>query len=182
MRTRSSASREYLRWLAMLIGSTRHSAAAPTLAEIEDDPRAGCEAPSRDEHYESAAHRLTSSAAAALPLVYVLFERDPPPTAEEPDDLKSAWRALFNARLHHPTFSASSSRPAHMSRGWPATVANSRVRRALSPGGRPRSRRTFCRCSRLRAGSDQVSQQDAYSTIYVKLERHSPPSHDGTHG
>ena len=183
MRTRQlELAAEYLLMAAMLIEiKSRMLLPRPTHADIEDDPRA--ELVRRLLEYEqmkAAAHRLNElpQAGRDFSIVHVLFERDLASRLPEvsPDDLKIAWLALFNraaVNQHHKVTREQLSVRSHMS------AVLRRLQEAkfvefgdlFQPGhGVAVLVVTFLAVLELaREGLIDVSQQEAYSTIYVKL-------------
>jgi segregation and condensation protein A len=173
---------EYLLMAAMLIEiKSRMLLPTPAAAEIEDDPRA--ELVRRLLEYEQmklAAHRLNElpQAGRDFSVVSVLFERDIAQRLPEvrPDDLKIAWLALLTrARMnqHHKVTREQLSVRAHMSR------VLRRLQEArfiefdelfVPAEGIAVLVVTFLAVLELaREGLIEVTQQQAYSTIYVKL-------------
>ena len=173
---------EYLLMAAMLIEiKSRMLLPKPTAIDIEDDPRA--ELVRRLLEYEQmklASQRLNTMPQAGrdFTVVHVLFERDVAERLPEvrPDDLKIAWLALLNraaVNKHHKVTREQLSVRAHMSR----------VLRHLQEAKfvefkdlfRPDEGVavlvvTFLAVLELaREGLIEMSQQEAYSPIYVKL-------------
>jgi segregation and condensation protein A len=183
MRTRTlELAAEYLLMAAMLIEiKSRMLLPRPAAAEIEDDPRA--ELVRRLLEYEQmklAAQRLNElpQAGRDFSVVSVLFERDIAQRLPEvrPDDLKIAWLALLTrARMnqHHKVTREQLSVRAHMSR----VLRRLQEARFIEFGelfepaeGIPVLVVTFLAVLELaREGLIEVTQQQAYSTIYVKL-------------
>jgi segregation and condensation protein A len=173
---------EYLLMAAMLIEiKSRMLLPRPTAAEIEDDPRA--ELVRRLLEYEQmklAAHRLNElpQAGRDFSVVSVLFERDLAQRLPEvrPDDLKIAWLALLTrARMnqHHKVTREQLSVRAHMSRVLRRLQEARFIEFAelFEPAeGVAVLVVTFLAVLELaREGLIEVTQQQAYSTIYVKL-------------
>jgi segregation and condensation protein A len=173
---------EYLLMAAMLIEiKSRMLLPRPAAAEIEDDPRA--ELVRRLLEYEQmklAAQRLNElpQAGRDFSVVSVLFERDIAQRLPEvrPDELKIAWLALLTrARMnqHHKVTREQLSVRAHMSR----VLRRLQEARFIEFGelfepaeGIPVLVVTFLAVLELaREGLIEVTQQQAYSTIYVKL-------------
>ena len=173
---------EYLLMAAMLIEiKSRMLLPKPAASDLEEDPRA--ELVRRLLEYEQM--KLASQRINALPqagrdftLVHVLFERDAAQRLPDvhPDDLKIAWLTLLNRAAmnkHHTVTREQLSVRAHMSR----------VLRHLQEAkfieftdlfqpeqGVPVLVVTFLAVLELaREGLIEVSQQEAYSPIYVKL-------------
>jgi segregation and condensation protein A len=173
---------EYLLMAAMLIEiKSRMLLPRPTAADIEDDPRA--ELVRRLLEYEQmklAAHRLNElpQAGRDFSVVSVLFERDISQRLPEvrPDDLKIAWLALLTrARMnqHHKVTREQLSVRAHMSRVLRRLQEARFIEFAelFEPTeGVAVLVVTFLAVLELaREGLIEVTQQQAYSTIYVKL-------------
>ena len=173
---------EYLLMAAMLIEiKSRMLLPRPSSVDIENDPRA--ELVRRLLEYEqmkAAAHRLNElpQAGRDFSVVQVLFERDIAERLPEvqPEDLKIAWLTLLNraaVNQHHKVTREQLSVRAHMSR----------VLRRLQEAkfieftelfhpeqGVAVLIVTFLAVLELaRESLIEVSQQEAYSTIYVKL-------------
>ena len=173
---------EYLLMAAMLIEiKSRMLLPRPSATDLEEDPRA--ELVRRLLEYEqmkAAAHRLNSlpQAGRDFSLVHVLFERDAAERLPDvhPDDLKIAWLTLLNraaVNQHHKVTREQLSVRAHMSR----------VLRLLQEAKFMEFKAlfqpeqgvavlvvTFLAVLELaRESLIEVSQQEAYSTIYVKL-------------
>ena len=173
---------EYLLMAAMLIEiKSRMLLPKPVAAEIEDDPRA--ELVRRLLEYEQmklAARRLNElpQAGRDFSVVSVLFERDIAQRLPEvrPDDLKIAWLALLTrARVnqHHKVTREQLSVRAHMSRVLRRLQEARFIEFAelFEPAeGIAVLVVTFLAVLELaREGLIEVTQQQAYSTIYVKL-------------
>ena len=173
---------EYLLMAAMLIEiKSRMLLPRPSHADIEDDPRA--ELVRRLLEYEqmkAAAHRLNElpQAGRDFSIVHVLFERDAAERLPEvrPDDLKIAWLTLLNrasVNQHHKVTREQLSVRAHMSR----VLRRLQEAKFVEFGElfRPEDGVavlvvTFLAVLELaRESLIEVSQQEAYSTIYVKL-------------
>ena len=183
MRTRQlELAAEYLLMAAMLIEiKSRMLLPRPTSAEIEDDPRA--ELVRRLLEYEqmkAAAHRLNElpQAGRDFSIVHVAFERDLAARLPEvrPDDLKIAWLALFNraaVNRHHVVTREQLSVRAHMSRVLRRLQEAKFIEFSelfQAEQGVAVLVVTFLAVLELaREGLIEVSQQEAYSTIYVKL-------------
>ena len=183
MRTRQlELAAEYLLMAAMLIEiKSRMLLPRRSVVDVEDDPRA--ELVRRLLEYEqmkAAAHRLNAlpQAGRDFTLVQVLFERDVAQQLPEvqPEDLKIAWLALLNraaVNRHHKVTREQLSVRAHMSR----------VLRHLQEAKFIEFKQlfhpeqgvavlvvTFLAVLELaRESLIEVTQQEAYSTIYVKL-------------
>ncbi|HYH41582.1 MAG TPA: ScpA family protein [Burkholderiales bacterium] len=173
---------EYLLMAAMLIEiKSRMLLPRPTSSDIEEDPRA--ELVRRLLEYEqmkAAAHRLNEipQAGRDYSLVHVLFERD---TAERlpdvrPDDLKIAWLTLLNRasmNQHHKVTREQLSVRSHMSRVL--RLLNEAKFVEFTELFQPEEGVsvlvvTFLAVLELaRESLIEVSQQEAYTTIYVKL-------------
>jgi segregation and condensation protein A len=183
MRTRQlELAAEYLLMAAMLIEiKSRMLLPRPASTDIEGDPRA--ELVRRLLEYEqmkAAANRLNEMPQAGrdFSIVQVLFERDVAARLPEvkPEDLKIAWLALFTraaAFQHHKVTREQLSVRAHMSAVLRRLQEAKFVEFAdlFSPEhGVPVLVVTFLAVLELaREGLIEVSQQEAYSTIYVKL-------------
>ena len=173
---------EYLLMAAMLIEiKSRMLLPRPSQANIEDDPRA--ELVRRLLEYEqmkAAAHRLNElpQAGRDFSLVHVLFERDAAERLPEvrPDDLKIAWLTLLTRAQvfqHHKVTREQLSVRAHMSR----VLRRLQDAKFVEFGdlfepedGVAVLVVTFLAVLELaRESLIEVSQQEAYSTIYVKL-------------
>ena len=175
---------EYLLMAAMLIEiKSRMLLPRPTSSDIEDDPRA--ELVRRLLEYEqmkAAAHRLNEipQAGRDYSLVHVLFERDAERLPDvRPDDLKIAWLALLNrasVNQHHKVTREQLSVRAHMSRVLRLLQEAKFVEfgELFQPQeGVAVLVVTFLAVLELaRESLIEVSQQEAYSTIYVKLRSH----------
>jgi segregation and condensation protein A len=173
---------EYLLMAAMMIEiKSRMLLPRPSMTDIEADPRA--ELVRRLLEYEQM--KLASQRLNALPqagrdftLVRVLFERDAAERLPEvhPDDLKIAWLALLQraaVNKHHKVTREQLSVRAHMSRVLRTLQETKFVEfRDLfrTEQGVPVLVVTFLAILELaREGLIEVSQQEAYSPIYVKL-------------
>jgi len=183
MRSRSlELAAEYLLMAAMLIEiKSRMLLPRPGAAQVEDDPRA--ELVRRLLEYEQmklAAQRLNElpQAGRDFSVVSVAFERDISQRLPEvrPDDLKIAWLALLTrARVnqHHKVTREQLSVRAHMSRVLRRLQEARFVEFAelFQPAeGVAVLVVTFLAVLELaREGLIEVTQQQAYSTIYVKL-------------
>jgi segregation and condensation protein A len=183
MRTRTlELAAEYLLMAAMLIEiKSRMLLPRPAAAEVEDDPRA--ELVRRLLEYEQmkrASQRLNElpQAGRDFQVVSVLFERDITQRLPEvrPDDLKIAWLALLNrARMnqHHKVTREQLSVRSHMSRVLRRLQEARFIEFAelFAPAeGVAVLVVTFLAVLELaREGLIEVTQQAAYSTIYVKL-------------
>jgi segregation and condensation protein A len=183
MRTHSlELAAEYLLMAAMLIEiKSRMLLPRPTAVDVEEDPRA--ELVRRLLEYEQmklASQRLNElpQAGRDFSLVQVLFERD---VAErlpevEPEELKIAWLALLNRanmNRHHKVTREQLSVRAHMSRVLRYLQEAKFVEFAhlfQTEQGVSVLVVTFLAVLELaREGLIEVSQQEAYSPIYVKL-------------
>jgi segregation and condensation protein A len=183
MRTRTlELAAEYLLMAAMLIEiKSRMLLPRPSATEIEDDPRA--ELVRRLLEYEQmklASQRLNElpQAGRDFSLVQVLFDRD---VAErlpevEPEDLKIAWLALLHraaVNKHHKVTREQLSVRAHMSR----VLRYLQEAKFVEFGNLFQAEQgvavlvvTFLAVLELaREGLIEVSQQEAYTPIYVKL-------------
>ena len=173
---------EYLLMAAMLIEiKSRMLLPRVSVAETEEDPRA--ELVRRLLEYEqmkAAAHRLNAlpQAGRDFSLVHVIFERDVAQRLPEvrPDDLKIAWLALLNraaVNRHHRVTREQLSVRAHMSRVLRRLQEAKFVEFAdlFDPHeGVAVLVVTFLAVLELaRESLIEVAQQEAYSTIYVKL-------------
>jgi segregation and condensation protein A len=183
MRTRTlELAAEYLLMAAMLIEiKSRMLLPKPAAAEVEDDPRA--ELVRRLLEYEQmkrASQRLNEvpQAGRDFSVVSVAFERDIAQRLPEvrPDDLKIAWLALITrARMnqHHKVTREQLSVRAHMSRVLRRLQEARFIEFAelFEPAeGIAVLVVTFLAVLELaREGLIEVTQQQAYSTIYVKL-------------
>jgi segregation and condensation protein A len=183
MRTRQlELAAEYLLMAAMLIEiKSRMLLPRPASTEIEEDPRA--ELVRRLLEYEqmkAAAHRLNElpQAGRDFSVVQVLFERDLEARLPDvrPEDLKIAWLALFTraaVNQHHKVTREQLSVRAHMSAVLRRLQEAKFVEFAelFQPEeGVAVLVVTFLAVLELaREGLIEVSQQEAYSTIYVKL-------------
>jgi segregation and condensation protein A len=183
MRTRAlELAAEYLLMAAMLIEiKSRMLLPRPVAAEVEDDPRA--ELVRRLLEYEQmkrASQRLNElpQAGRDFSVVSVLFERDITQRLPEvrPDDLKIAWLALLTrARMnqHHKVTREQLSVRAHMSRVLRRLQEARFIEFAelfVPAEGVAVLVVTFLAVLELaREGLIEVTQQQAYSTIYVKL-------------
>jgi len=183
MRTRQlELAAEYLLMAAMLIEiKSRMLLPRPAATETEEDPRA--ELVRRLLEYEqmkAAAHRLNElpQAGRDYSLVHVLFERDLAQRLPEvrPDDLKIAWLALLNraaVNKHHKVTREQLSVRAHMSRVLRRLQESKFVE--FAELFEPREGVavlvvTFLAVLELaRESLIEIAQQEAYSTIYVKL-------------
>ena len=185
MRTRAlELAAEYLLMAAMLIEiKSRMLLPRVKVSEAEEeDPRA--ELVRRLLEYEQmklASQRLNSMPQAGrdYSLVHVLFERDAAERLPEvhPDDLKIAWLALLqraNVNRHHKVTREQLSVRAHMSRVLRQLQEAKFVEFAelFRPHeGVPVLVVTFLAVLELaREGLIEVSQQEAYTPIYVKLK------------
>jgi segregation and condensation protein A len=173
---------EYLLMAAMMIEiKSRMLLPRPSMTDIEADPRA--ELVRRLLEYEQM--KLASQRLNALPqagrdftLVRVLFERDAAERLPEvhPDDLKIAWLALLQraaVNKHHKVTREQLSVRAHMSRVL-RTLQEAKFVEFCdlfrTEQGVPVLVVTFLAILELaREGLIEVSQQEAYSPIYVKL-------------
>ncbi|HEV7803285.1 MAG TPA: ScpA family protein [Burkholderiales bacterium] len=183
MRTHSlELAAEYLLMAAMLIEiKSRMLLPRPTAVDVEEDPRA--ELVRRLLEYEQmklASQRLNElpQAGRDFSLVQVLFERD---VAErlpevEPEELKIAWLALLNRanmNRHHKVTREQLSVRAHMSRVLRYLQEAKFVEFAdlfETAQGVSVLVVTFLAVLELaREGLIEVSQQEAYTPIYVKL-------------
>ena len=182
MRTRQlELAAEYLLMAAMLIEiKSRMLLPRPTSSDIEEDPRA--ELVRRLLEYEqmkAAAHRLNSlpQAGRDFSLVHVLFEREAERLPEvRPEDLKIAWLTLLNrasVNQHHKVTREQLSVRAHMSRVLRRLQEAKFIefKELFQPEqGVAVLIVTFLAVLELaRESLIEVSQQEAYSTIYVKL-------------
>ena len=173
---------EYLLMAAMLIEiKSRMLLPRPTATQIEDDPRA--ELVRRLLEYEQmklAAQRLNElpQAGRDFSVVSVLFDRDIAQRLPEvrPEDLKIAWLALLTrARMnqHHKVTREQLSVRAHMSRVLRRLQEARFIEFAelFEPAeGIAVLVVTFLAVLELaREGLIEVTQQEAYSMIYVKL-------------
>ena len=172
---------EYLLMAAMLIEiKSRMLLPRPTSSDIEEDPRA--ELVRRLLEYEqmkAAAHRLNSlpQAGRDFSLVHVLFEREAERLPEvRPEDLKIAWLTLLNrasVNQHHKVTREQLSVRAHMSRVLRRLQEAKFIefKELFQPEqGVAVLIVTFLAVLELaRESLIEVSQQEAYSTIYVKL-------------
>jgi segregation and condensation protein A len=183
MRTRQlELAAEYLLMAAMLIEiKSRMLLPRRSATEMEDDPRA--ELVRRLLEYEqmkAAARRLNElpQAGRDFTIVQVLFERDVAERLPEvrPEDLKIAWLALLNraaVNRHHKVTREQLSVRAHMSR----VLRHLQETKFVEFGKLFQPEQgvavlvvTFLAVLELaREGLIEVSQQEAYSTIYVKL-------------
>jgi segregation and condensation protein A len=183
MRTRTlELAAEYLLMAAMLIEiKSRMLLPRPSATAIEEDPRA--ELVRRLLEYEQM--KLASQRLNALPqagrdfsLVHVVFETDVAERlpAVEPEDLKIAWLALLtraSMNRHHKVTREQLSVRAHMSRVLRFLQESKFVE--FGKLFRPEEGVavlvvTFLAVLELaREGLIEVSQQDAYTPIYVKL-------------
>jgi segregation and condensation protein A len=183
MRTRSlELAAEYLLMAAMLIEiKSRMLLPRPSAADLEEDPRA--ELVRRLLEYEQmklAAQRLNEipQAGRDYRLVHVIFERDLAQRLPEvrPDDLKIAWLALLtraSVNQHHKVTREQLSVRAHMSR----VLRRLQETKFIEFGELFQPEQgvsvlvvTFLAVLELaREGLIEVSQQEAYTTIYVKL-------------
>jgi segregation and condensation protein A len=173
---------EYLLMAAMLVEiKSRMLLPKPAATEVEDDPRA--ELVRRLLEYEQmklAAQRLNElpQAGRDFSVVSVIFERDISQRLPEvrPEDLKLAWLALLTrARMnqHHKVTREQLSVRAHMSRVL-RRLQEARFTefgKLFEPAeGIAVLVVTFLAVLELaREGLIEVTQQQAYSTIYVKL-------------
>ena len=183
MRSRSlELAAEYLLMAAMLIEiKSRMLLPRPSATDIEEDPRA--ELVRRLLEYEQmklAAQRLNElpQAGRDFSIVHVLFERDVAARLPEvrPEDLKIAWLALLNraaVNQHHKVTREQLSVRAHMSRVLRRLQESKFIEfdELFQPEmGVSVLVVTFLAVLELaREGLIEVSQQEAYSTIYVKL-------------
>jgi segregation and condensation protein A len=173
---------EYLLMAAMLIEiKSRMLLPRPAATDIEDDPRA--ELVRRLLEYEQmklASHRLNAlpQAGRDFSLVHVLFERDAAEQLPEvhPHDLKIAWLTLLHraaVNKHHTVSREQLSVRAHMSRVLRYLQEAKFVEFGdlfQTEQGVPVLVVTFLAVLELaREGLIEVSQQEAYSPIYVKL-------------
>lgn len=173
---------EYLLMAAMLIEiKSRMLLPRPKSTDLEEDPRA--ELVRRLLEYEqmkAAAHRLNAlpQAGRDFSLVNVLFERDVAERLPEvkPDDLRIAWLTLLNraaVNQHHKVTREQLSVRAHMSRVLRRLQESKFVefKELFQPEqGVAVLVVTFLAVLELaRESLVEVSQQEAYSTIYVKL-------------
>ena len=173
---------EYLLMAAMLIEiKSRMLLPRPTAADIEDDPRA--ELVRRLMEYEQmklAAQRLNEMPQAGrdYSLVHVLFERDAAERLPDvsPDDLKLAWLTLLNrasVNQHHKVTREQLSVRSHMSRILRCLQESKFVefQDLFSPAeGVPVLIVTLLAILELaRETLVEVTQQQAYAPIYVKL-------------
>ena len=183
MRTRTlELAAEYLLMAAMLIEiKSRMLLPRPSATDIEDDPRA--ELVRRLLEYEQmklAAQRLNElpQAGRDFTVVQVLFERDVADRLPEvrSEDLKLAWLALLNraaVNQHHKVTREQLSVRAHMSRVLRYLQEAKFVE--FSELFQPEQGVavlivTFLAVLELaREGLIEVAQQQAYSSIYVKL-------------
>ena len=173
---------EYLLMAAMLIEiKSRMLLPRPSQMDGEDDPRA--ELVRRLLEYEqmkAAAHRINElpQAGRDFSVVHVLFERDLADRLPEvcPDDLKIAWLTLLtraSVNQHHKVTREQLSVRAHMSRVLRLLQEAKFVE--FSELFHPEQGVsvlvvTFLAVLELaRESLIEVSQQEAYSTIYVKL-------------
>jgi segregation and condensation protein A len=173
---------EYLLMAAMLIEIKSRMLlpkAAPT--DIEDDPRA--ELVRRLLEYEQmklASHRLNAlpQAGRDFSLIHVLFERDAAGQlpAVDPHDLKVAWLTLLHraaVNKHHTVSREQLSVRAHMSRVLRYLQEAKFVEFAdlfqTEQGVRVLVVTFLAVLELAREGLIEVSQQEAYSPIYVKL-------------
>jgi segregation and condensation protein A len=153
----------------------------PAATDIEEDPRA--ELVRRLLEYEQmklASHRLNAlpQAGRDFSLVHVLFERDAAEQLPEvhPHDLKIAWLTLLHraaVNKHHTVSREQLSVRAHMSRVLRYLQEAKFVEFGdlfQTQQGVPVLVVTFLAVLELaREGLIEVSQQEAYSPIYVKL-------------
>lgn len=183
MRTRTlELAAEYLLMAAMLIEiKSRMLLPRPSLPQLEEDPRA--ELVRRLLEYEQmklAAQRLNDlpQAGRDFTVVRVLFERDLAQRLPEvhPEDLKLAWLGLLSrasVNQHHKVTREQLSVRAHMSRVLRHLQEAKFVEfdSLFSPQeGVPVLVVTLLAVLELaREGLIEVTQQEAYSTIYVKL-------------
>ena len=173
---------EYLLMAAMLIEiKSRMLLPKPSSAELEEDPRA--ELARRLLEYEQmklASQRLNElpQAGRDFSLVQVLFERDVADRLPEvePEDLKIAWLALLHraaVNKHHKVTREQLSVRAHMSRvlRYLQDAKFGEFRNLFQPEqGVSVLVITFLAVLELaREGLIEVSQQEAYTPIYVKL-------------
>ncbi|HZN22688.1 MAG TPA: ScpA family protein [Burkholderiales bacterium] len=173
---------EYLLMAAMLIEiKSRMLLPRPSGVQVEDDPRA--ELVRRLLEYEqmkAAAARLNDlpQAGRDFTVVHVLFERDIAERLPEvkAEDLKIAWLALLNraaVNQHHKVTREQLSVRAHMSR----VLRRLQDTKFIEFGELFHPEQgvallvvTFLAVLELaREGLIEVTQQEAYSTIYVKL-------------
>src|SRR5687768_13681338 len=174
---------EYLLMAAMLIEiKSRMLLPRPTNVDFEEDPRA--ELVRRLLEYEqmkAAAHRLNElpQAGRDFSIVHVIFERDLASRLPEvsPAELKIAWLALFNraaVNQHHKVTREQLSVRAHMS----AVLRRLQEAKFIEFAELFQPEEgvavlvvTFLAVLELaREGLIEVSQQEPYSTIYVKLK------------
>ena len=183
MRTKAlELAAEYLLMAAMLIEiKSRMLLPRPSIPDLEEDPRA--ELVRRLLEYEQmklAAHRLNElpQAGRDFTVVHVLFERDVAERLPEvrADDLKMAWLALLNrasVNQHHRVTREQLSVRAHMSRVLRYLQEAKFVEFGVlftPEEGVPVLVVTLLAVLELaREGLIDVTQQEAYSTIYVKL-------------
>ncbi|MGZ8155281.1 MAG: segregation and condensation protein A [Burkholderiales bacterium] len=183
MRTRTlELAAEYLLMAAMLIEiKSRMLLPKPSATDLEEDPRA--ELVRRLLEYEQmklAAQRLNElpQAGRDFSVVTVLFEQDLSQRLPEvrPDDLKIAWLTLLNrasVNQHHKVTREQLSVRAHMSRVLRRLQEARFIEFAelFEPAeGIAVLVVTFLAVLELaREGLIEVTQQQAYSTIYVKL-------------
>src|SRR5687768_14002302 len=172
---------EYLLMAAMLIEiKSRMLLPRPSATDLEEDPRA--ELVRRLLEYEqmkAAAHKLNSlpQAGRDFSLVHVLFEREAERLPEvRPEDLKIAWLTLLNrasVNQHHKVTREQLSVRAHMSRVLRRLQESKFIefKELFQPEqGVAVLIVTFLAVLELaRESLIEVSQQEAYSTIYVKL-------------
>lgn len=183
MRTRSlELAAEYLLMAAMLIEiKSRMLLPRPGATNLEEDPRA--ELVRRLLEYEQmklASHRLNAlpQAGRDFTVVHVLFERDAAERLPEvkPEDLQIAWLALLtraSVNQHHKVTREQLSVRAHMSRVLRRLQETQFVefKDLFQPEeGVSVLVVTFLAVLELsKEGLIDVAQQQAYSTIYVKL-------------
>jgi segregation and condensation protein A len=173
---------EYLLMAAMLIEiKSRMLLPRPVASDIEEDPRA--ELVRRLMEYEQmklAAQRLNEMPQAGrdYSLVHVLFERDAAERLPDvsPDDLKLAWLTLLNrasVNQHHKVTREQLSVRSHMSRILRCLQESKFVefQALFSPAeGVPVLIVTLLAILELaRETLVEVTQQQAYAPIYVKL-------------
>jgi segregation and condensation protein A len=173
---------EYLLMAAMLIEiKSRMLLPRPAASDIEEDPRA--ELVRRLMEYEQmklAAQRLNEMPQAGrdYSLVHVLFERDAAERLPDvsPDDLKLAWLTLLNrasVNQHHKVTREQLSVRSHMSRILRCLQESKFVefQALFSPAeGVPVLIVTLLAILELaRETLVEVTQQQAYAPIYVKL-------------
>jgi segregation and condensation protein A len=173
---------EYLLMAAMLIEiKSRMLLPRPSSSDVEEDPRA--ELVRRLLEYEqmkAAAHRLNElpQAGRDYSLVHVLFERDLVERLPDvrPDDLKIAWLTLLtraSVNQHHKVSREQLSVRAHMSRVLRRLQETKFVEFTElfdAAEGVPVLVVTFLAVLELaRESLIDVSQHEAYTTIYVKL-------------